>query len=68
MFTAFEFNGRIIVAAIAGDDCYFVSTRGESASEISEVLCCRNHIRIKALIEEQNPQGRICADLRLSAA
>ena len=52
----FEANRRIVVSAIAGDDCYFVSACSETSGEISEVLCRRNHIRVKTLIEEQDFQ------------
>ena len=46
----------IVVTSIASDYCYFVSTCGESYGKIGEVLCCRNYIRVKALIEKQDSQ------------
>ena len=63
--TTLETNRRIVVSAIAGDDCYFVSTGNETAGEIGEVLCCRNHIRVETLIEEQDSQLNVDSCLKI---
>ena len=44
---------RIVIAAIARDNRYIMSTRREFSGEIREVLCRGDHIRVKALIQQQ---------------
>ena len=46
----------IVVTTIACDDCYFVSACSEGGGKIGEVLCRGDHIRIEALVEEENSQ------------
>ncbi|HEU4836605.1 MAG TPA: hypothetical protein VFS90_19390, partial [Pyrinomonadaceae bacterium] len=52
----FETYARIVVAAIARDNCYFMSACSETSGEIGEVLCRGDHIRVEALVEEKNFQ------------
>lgn len=59
MLATFEARCRIVIAAIARDDGYIVSTCGECGGKIREVLCRGDHIRVKALVEEENLQPQI---------
>lgn len=41
----------VVVAAIACKYRYYVTTVRQLLCEISEVLCCRNYIRVETLVE-----------------
>ena len=52
----FETFRWIVVTAITCDDCYLMTIRSEGGGKIRKVLCRRDHIRVEALVEEQNFQ------------
>src|SRR6185503_322921 len=45
---------RIVITAIACDNCDVVTSRRQCSGEIREVLGRGNHIRVEALVEKQD--------------